>query len=158
MAPRVRLKPCVAKIGGPGCRMIAAKRGCLWIKEGEPETAWGRRRGLPAPVGQPGSSQTGCFLPWLTPHPGAGPRLGSEEGQCGGSATCGRKISARGREVITGLPCPLGGGVARVFGRPSGAPDSYLRVSRLCTNYLKLKSPSRSPLGTDLGSTSPIHL
>ena len=83
------------------------KRGCLWIREGEPESAWGRRRGLPDLAGQPGSSQAGCFLPWLTPHPGAGPRQGCEEGQGVGSTTCARKISARGQKAITGLPRPL---------------------------------------------------
>lgn len=59
--------------------------------------AWvcvGKEEGLPDLAGQPGSSQAGCFLPWLTPHPGAGPRQGSEEGQGVGSTTCCRKISA----------------------------------------------------------------
>lgn len=107
--------------------------------------AWvcvGKEEGLPDLAGQPGSSQAGCFLPWLTPHPGAGPRQGSEEGQGVGSTTCCRKISARGQEVITGLPRPLGCVcVLRVFGRFPGAPDSYLRVSRPCTNYLKVSLP-----------------
>ena len=71
-----------------------------WIKEGGGDS-W------PWP-GLPGSSQAGCFLPSVTPHPGAGPRQGHEEGQGCGEHTCGRKISALGQEVTAGLAVLLG--------------------------------------------------
>lgn len=44
--------------------------------------------------------------------------------------------------------------VLRVFGRLPGAPDSYLRVSRPCTNYLKVSFPQ--PLKGDFGSSTSL--
>lgn len=94
--------------------------------------------------GLPGSSQAGCFLPSVTPHPGAGPRQAARKGRGVGSTTCGREISALGQEVTASLAVLSGGLEALGIPPPTTFPNLLgasrippslsvlLRNSRLC--------------------------
>lgn len=74
--------------------------------------------------GLPGSSQAGCFLPSVTPHPGAGPRQAARKGRGVGSTTCGREISALGQEVTASLAVLSGGLEGLAFHPPLPSPTS----------------------------------
>lgn len=81
--------------------MLNSRREPAWIREGGGDSQ--SRPGLP------GSSQAGCFLPSVTPHPGAGPRQGSEEGQGCGEHHLWQEDKCAGTRGHYRPGCPLRG-------------------------------------------------